>query len=101
MPKTHSLKEESYMSDEPKEETREKVDRIKFQVLGCKPPYEPELTIDVPSYFKVDAERLWAVLLSELMKQEKAAEEWLTTARENLLEQDKKEQKEGKDGKTK
>ena len=51
---------------------RRKIDIISFQVSDQETA-EPEITIDMPSYFKVDAQRLWDVLLRELIRQEKAA----------------------------
>lgn len=51
-----------------------KVDRIKLEVLD-ENTKEPKITIDVPTYFPIDTERLWKVLLKELTKQEKEFKE--------------------------
>jgi len=50
--------------------SKKKIDRIKFSVSN-ETTKESEISIDVPTFFKVDAQRLYDVIMKDLIKQEK------------------------------
>ena len=54
------------------DEIKERVDRFKLSIED-ESTRESRLSIDIPTYFKIDESELWKVVMKEMMKQEKAA----------------------------
>jgi len=57
--------------------SRARIDRFKLFVEDEKTGKE-ELSIDIPTYFKVDTGSLWEAVMKELTKQEKKANQLST-----------------------
>lgn len=51
---------------------RKKVDRLILTIVGID-SLDMRINVNIPTYFKVNEEKVWEVLLKELIKQEKLA----------------------------